>query len=215
MPDVVIFLGPSLSPAEARRRLDADYRPPVRRGDLLPLLADPPRVVGIVDGVFFQRLAISPKEILRLLEAGTTVVGAASMGALRAVELGPFGMLGVGRIHELYRSGAVTADDEVAMAFDPETFAPASEPLANIRLALADAQAAGILTSREQARLLLAMRRLHFPERSHRRLLGFAAGLLPADRRGALEGFLRREEANAKRQDALALLEAVRGLPYA
>jgi TfuA protein len=37
----------------------------------------------ILDGEFAQNLSVSPKEILRLLDAGKEVVGAASMGALR------------------------------------------------------------------------------------------------------------------------------------
>src|SRR5436309_15622699 len=101
----VIFLGPSLAIKEAAAILDADYRPPVKRGDIDVLISPPPPAIGIIDGEFFQSLAISPKEVLRAIEAGIPVWGASSMGALRAAELYPFGMIGVGTVFELYLSG--------------------------------------------------------------------------------------------------------------
>src|SRR5262245_35548505 len=95
----VVFLGPSMPLADARRILDADYRPPVRRGDLEALPGG--TLVGIVDGVFDQSLAVSPREIRDALERGVRILGSSSMGAMRAVELGAFGMIGVGRVFKI------------------------------------------------------------------------------------------------------------------
>ncbi len=39
------------------------------------------------------------------MKKGVKVYGSSSMGALRASELDEFGMVGVGRIYECYRSG--------------------------------------------------------------------------------------------------------------
>ena len=118
---------------------------------------DPPAAVGIVDGEFYQRLAISPKEILRLLDAGIPVFGSSSMGALRAVELESCGMIGVGAIFEQFRSGALEADDEVAMTFCPETLRPTSEPLVNIRVALRTG------TAKDAAAAARNRLRIHYP----------------------------------------------------
>jgi hypothetical protein len=115
----IVYLGPSLPLHRAQRFLKADYRPPVRRGDL-PEWYD--GTVIIIDGEFRQSLSVSPNEILRLLDRGTLVVGAASMGALRAVELGPFGMLGVGWVYDAYLCGRIEADDEVAVTYNPDGF---------------------------------------------------------------------------------------------
>ena len=41
------------------------------------------------------------------------------MGALRAAELHVFGMVGVGRVFELFRDGLLEDDDEVAVAHGP------------------------------------------------------------------------------------------------
>ena len=53
----------------------------------------------IVDGEFGQSLSVWHKEILHALHRGIRVVGASSMGALRAAELDRFGMEGVGEIY--------------------------------------------------------------------------------------------------------------------
>src|SRR5260221_260127 len=77
----IVYLGPSLPREEAEGLIQADFRPPVRRGDLATIEAG--RTVVILDGEFDQSFPVSPKEILRLLDAGSTVMGAASMCALR------------------------------------------------------------------------------------------------------------------------------------
>ena len=53
-------------------------------------------------------------------------IGAASMGALRAAEMHRYGMVGVGKIFEMYRDGEED-DSLVAMTFDPETFRPLTD----------------------------------------------------------------------------------------
>ena len=44
-------------------------------------------MVGIIDGVFDQALSVSVFEIRAALKRGVIIWGAASMGALRAVEV--------------------------------------------------------------------------------------------------------------------------------
>jgi hypothetical protein len=211
----VIFLGPSLSQDDARQVLDVEYRRPVQRGDIDELLSDPPDIVGIVDGQFFQNLSVSPKEILRALRAGVTVFGSSSMGALRAVELLPYGMIGVGQIFKLYRSGRVDADDEVAMVFSPSDLRALSVPMVNIRFALRAAAAEGLITQAERRLLLKYSRGLYFPERSYGHLLSLAAGSIDGQRLTALKDYLRHRAPDAKREDALCLLSAVRQRLYA
>ena len=68
-----------------------------------------PRAVGIIDGYFQQVPSVWHKEILWAMAQGVHVFGSASMGALRAAELAPFGMRGVGLIFEAYRDGSPRA----------------------------------------------------------------------------------------------------------
>ena len=201
MRDTVVFLGPSLAREDAERILDADYLPPICRGDL-ERLPEHVRFVGIVDGEFYQNLSVSPKEVLKLLCRGVTVCGASSMGALRAVETWTLGMIGVGQIFTMYRDGVLDADDEVALIYEPETYRKLSEPLVNIRAALDMAATASVIDEQGKNDLLLKMKSLYFPERSHRALQAMSPRLRDYFRTVPLP--------DLKRDDALQLLHTMR-----
>lgn len=202
MHKTAVFLGPTLDIAMARSICEAEYLPPVKRGDLLKL---PPEVctVGIVDGEFFQSLAISPKEVLAMLDRGVKVFGASSMGALRAVETAPYGMVGIGRVFEMYRDEEIDADDEVAMTYDPLTYRATSEPLVNIRCALQDAVRCGVVAPSEAEEVLHAVRAEYFPDRSYR---------LAFERSPAFEAFVKEKRPDQKRDDAILLLRTMAAL---
>jgi hypothetical protein len=207
----VVFLGPSLDHAAAARVLDARYLPPVARGDIDALLADgAPEAIGIVDGRFFQSLAISPKEVLRAVDAGCRVYGASSMGALRAAELAPYGMIGVGSIFEMYRDEVVDADDEVAMIYDPASLCAMSDPLVNMRVSFAAASRDGVISQSEAELCVAAARRLYYPDRTYRAVLEAVAGRLQRATRTALEAYVTALAPDAKREDALRLLAVMR-----
>lgn len=209
-PNPIIFLGPSLPVADARAVLDADYRPPVQRGDVLTAAEARPPLIGVIDGVFLATLPPSPMEVLRALRTGVPILGAASLGALRAVELEPFGMIGVGRIYQMYRRRQLTADDEVALVFAPSDYRPASEPLVNMRHALAHARRAGVIEERERRQLVRLAQARYFPERSWPHLWEDAAGVVSESTRAALRRFIERGDFNLKRADALRLLVKAR-----
>jgi hypothetical protein len=65
--NAVVFLGPSRPRADGRSAFPADYRPPVRQGDVYRAVMDGARVFGIVDGYFHDVPAVWHKEILRAL----------------------------------------------------------------------------------------------------------------------------------------------------
>ncbi|MFE7117264.1 TfuA-like protein [Streptomyces sp. NPDC057654] len=129
--------------------------PPVRHGDLLQLAAGPGDTVVIIDGLWHQCAPVRHKEILVLLDSGVRVLGTASMGALRAAELAPYGMIGIGRIYEDFRTGALEADDEVAVLHTPDGRA-LTEALVNLRTAIRRAAASDRITD-AQARDLQAL----------------------------------------------------------
>src|SRR5262245_55733660 len=116
-----VFLGPSCSWDEARAVLEAEYRPPARRGDLLRAVADGVGTIVLIDGVLVYDYPPSPKEVFAALEQGVSVIGTASLGALRSVELRNHGMKGFGTIYQWYLSGIIDRDDEVVVPFDAET----------------------------------------------------------------------------------------------
>jgi hypothetical protein len=207
----VIFLGPSLPQSEARKLLDADYRPPVKRGDLqsLPSCTS---VVGIVDGVFMSESAVGHREILSLLQSGIKVIGGSSMGALRAAELSDFGMIGVGKVYEMYASGAIDGDDEVALVFNPETLEAMSEPLVNIRLTISKAAAKDVISEAEANELVGEMKAVYFPERSYSLLLGKARKVLGRNRARRLKEFVGKNAKDLKKSDALMVIATIKTL---
>ena len=207
----VVFLGSTLPVSEARSSLDADYRPPVKRGDIDALsIKRRPAAIAIIDGEFFQSLAISPKEILRAIEQGVPVWGASSLGALRAAELHPFGMMGVGTVFELYRSGRVMFDDEVAVAYSRENGRPVSEAMINIRVALNRARREGIVGTAVARRLITQARSMYFPDRSWPALWHRAEAWLPANDLRALQQYIARVKPDVKRDDARLLLRQMK-----
>ncbi|MDD1659585.1 MAG: TfuA-related McrA-glycine thioamidation protein [Methanomicrobiales archaeon] len=207
MPGIVVFLGPSLDRAEATRILTAVYRPPAARGDLSRAAEEGARIIGLIDGVFFQESAVGHREILQALGRGARVVGASSMGALRAAELHTLGMEGVGRIFRCYRDGIITSDDEVALLFDPEYYHPLSEPLVNIRWAAARAARAGIITPEEEESIVDAAESLYFPERTYPLIVRMAG--LTGDRPRAFLRFASEPEQDLKRRDAVEALHRI------
>ncbi len=207
---VFVFLGPSLHPREAAALLNATYLPPIRRGDLKTLPPAETRAVAIVDGEFYQSLAVAPKEVLALIETGVPVYGASSMGALRAVELHPYGMIGVGSVFRLFRAGVLDADDEVALAYCPETYRALSEPLVNTRYGLRAAVREHILSAAEAKAIVAELKDVYFPDRTRQRRMSIAQGLLGIERAAAVDRFIASNGPDRKELDARLLLCRIR-----
>lgn len=179
----IIFLGPSLSHEKAKKIFDADYRPPAKKGDFMRLAADPNiRMVGFVDGVFLQDYPPTPIEVYQLArKQGVLLAGAASLGALRAVELEKFGMVGIGKIFQLYKSGKVDADDEVAVTFAPEgDYRLQSEAMIDIRYNLFLARKKGVIGKKAKVALAKVAKEIYFPHRNYSNILEEAKGRHPA-----------------------------------
>lgn len=213
MSDVYLFLGPSLTPKEAAGELAAICLPPAAQGDIYRAAASRPAAIGLVDGYFENVPSVWHKEILWALSQGVAVYGAASMGALRAAELYPFGMVGVGWVFEAFRDGVLEDDDEVAVTHGPAEigYRHLSEPMVNIRRTLQRAEEAGVIRSSVRAALERFAKNLHYPRRDYAEVLrlGAAAGL-PEGQLGALRAWLPAGRVDQKRQDATAMLRLMR-----
>src|ERR1017187_375603 len=206
----IVFLGPSLRAGEARGILDADYRPPAGRGDMTAAARESPPVIGLIDGVFLASLPPSPLEVLEVLRGGTAVMGASSLGALRAVELESHGMVGIGKIFAMYRRRQIIADDEVALVFSGEDLRPLSEPLVNIRYGLSAARRVGVIGARERQCLIRIAKEIYFAERTWPLVFHSAKNCMDSDRLEALAAFIDQGAFDLKRKDAVQLLHAVR-----
>lgn len=208
----VVFLGPTLPRAEAEALLPgALVLPPARQGDVFRAVrAHRPGAVGLVDGAFLDVPAVWHRELLWALDRGVRVYGAASMGALRAAELHPFGMTGVGRVFAAYRDGAFPGwddafedDDEVAVIHAPPEAGGAalSDAMVDVRWTLLRAERAGVVGRAARDALAHAMKARHFPDRTLAALRA-QADPAPAEWIGA-------HHVSLKAQDAREMLRAV------
>ncbi|HEY7734366.1 MAG TPA: TfuA-like protein [Nitrososphaera sp.] len=212
----VIFLGPSLSHEKAKKILpEAEYRPPAKKGDLLRLAADSEvRMVGLVDGVFLQDYPPTPIEVYHLaVKPGVILAGAASLGALRAVELEKFGMMGIGRVFQLYKKGLIDADDEVAVTFAPEgDYRLQSEAMVDIRYNLFLAKKKGIIGGKTKKAMTAVAKEIYFPHRNYAQIIEAAMNRhaeLDAEI-CAFEKYIGSERKSLKESDAIRLVEYFR-----
>ena len=210
---IVVFLGPSLKLADAQALLpNAMFLPPACMGDVLTAVHRGATVIGIIDGLFDQVLSVWHKEVLFALSRGVHVFGSSSMGALRAAELHPFGMVGVGQIFDAFSKGELEDDDEVAVAHGTTEggYRPHSEAMVNLRAGLRRALTRGLITEAEHDVLVRGAKALFYPERSWAAIrdIGLASGL-PRERVDALVSDMRQDPLDIKRQDALMLLKHI------
>lgn len=207
--DTLVFVGPTLPADDVRARLPgATVLPPAAVGDVLRATRRRGvRRIAIVDGYFEQMAAVWHKEVLVALERGIAVYGAASMGALRAAELAPFGMIGVGTIYRDYARGTLVADDEVAVAHLPAEYGyrAVSDALVNIRHGLARAVTARVIPAALHDPLVALAKARFYRDRSWAQLLADArAHGLAADALAAWP------KPDRKAEDARLLLKRLR-----
>jgi hypothetical protein len=209
----VVFLGPSLPLADAEAVLRADYRPPAGMGDIYELLGSGVETIVLIDGVFHTAPAIWQREIVAAIDEGLTVFGGVGMGALRAQELSACGMIGYGTINDWYRDRVIDGDDEVALRYEAEgtEYRALSEPLVNLRFALAEATRVGLIDSGEEAALARLAKGTSYPLRSRQLIVDseLVRGWSKA-KAATLDAVLQRA-ASLTRRDSIALLEHVRG----
>lgn len=215
MVKIIIYTGLSIPFDEAREILDSTddveviYRRPVKRGDLGHDIKENPDIIGIIDGVFHQNSAVGHREILNVLKKGIKVIGASSMGALRASELDSLGMIGVGYCYEQYSTGKVTSDDDVAVMLDSKTLEALSVPLISMNYVFENALSKNIITSDEKEELSQIAKSTFYPKRNYAQTL--AESSLDNDKKTVLINFIR-ETGDIKKEDAKKLLNYIKNL---
>ena len=215
MQKIIVFLGPSLDQPAAEKILScAQYRPPAKRGDVLSAVQDGATIIGLIDGVFHQESAVAHREILAAVKKGVRVVGSSSMGALRAAEMDTLGMVGIGEVYRMYKSGELESDDEVALVFDPSSGLALSEPLINIRFTLKRAIKEGIIDTASHDALLSAARRLFYSKRTYRTIVSQADILIDDETKERFLSWVEIGQCDQKKNDAIAALEYIRTMSH-
>jgi hypothetical protein len=208
-----VFVGPSLHSHAFLTDCSFDWRPPAAEGDLYRAAKRRPDAIGLIDGQFEGTPTVWHKEILWALSQGIRVYGAASIGALRAVELAPFGMIGVGAIYRDFRDGRLEDDDEVALVYADEEsgFRPLTEPMVDIRASLNGARRAAALSDKSAGVLARRAKNLFFKDRTWPHVMkeGLAARV-PSSQLARLGRWLAKNRIEQKRLDAIALVRMMR-----
>ena len=208
----IVYLGPTLRREEAIKILDADYRDPAKKGDFLMLSqdSDEKKYVGFIDGVFLHDYPPPPIEVYHLAtRKNIELIGASSLGALRAVELEKFGMKGIGKIFQLYKNGVINADDEVAVTFVRGSNLLQSEAMIDIRFNLFLAYKRGIITNETKKRFAKIAKRIYFPFRNYQDLINLAQQQFPSiyNEIESFRSYILKNRDSLKARDAIKLLK--------
>lgn len=210
----VIFIGPTLSIDKAKEILDADYRPPAKKGDLLKLIPTAVKFVGLIDGYFLQDYPPTPIEVYNLLRKKDVLVfGSSSLGALRAVELKRFGMIGIGKIFNLFLKGVIDSDDEVAVTFT-EYREYQSDALIDIRYNLFLAQKKQIIDKNTKRNILRIAKKTYFPYRTYDDILEKSKKVFSLQKK-QIEDFgeyISKHKVSLKEKDAIRLLFNIKNI---
>ncbi len=207
----IVFAGPSIHGLDLPPG-DTLIRPPAQRDDVAAAVEEGATVIGLIDGHYEQVASVWHKEILYALSMGVHVLGAASMGALRAAECEAYGMVPVGEIAGRYCRGEIYDDDAVALLNGPAelAYAPLTEPLVEVEATLARLLNIGAVTAEEHAALAGAAKRTFFKDRTDTALV---VGVVEAERRDELLAAYRRHRVALKSRDAAELLAIVAAMP--
>ena len=211
----VLFAGPSLAGVDLSHiSTNVVLRGPAQQGDVTRAVIGGATAIGLVDGLFEAVAAVWHKEILFGLSEGVRIFGAGSMGALRAAECAPFGMMGIGAVYRRYASGELDDDAAVAQVHAPAElgYTPLSEALVNVEATVANAERRGLINAREARGLRHEAERIFFKDRTWDRIIEIMPGITTSRRTG-LRSAVSEASIDVKRQDAEDLLIHLDGLP--
>jgi hypothetical protein len=170
-----VFAGPSLSGRTLPRHIHR--LPPAARGALRSAVRSGYTRIGFVDGALEENERLPLREIREaLVTPGVTLVGGASMGAIRAVQLESEGMRGVGRVFRLLRRRSLVDSDEVYVLHAPAGlhYRCLTIPLVNIRYTLRAMRLAGHISPADEQQLVMRMGSVPWFDRDRHSLCGAA-----------------------------------------
>jgi hypothetical protein len=125
-------------------------------------------------------------------------------------------MVGVGEIYQLYASGELIDDDEVALVHGLEDtgYRPLSEPMVNVRATFRRAKDEGVIATKLFEQLTAIAKSIYFPERTFPAIFSKAATVgIPQKELEAIARFVKEKYVDTKRQDAILLLRTLGDLP--
>jgi YcaO-like protein with predicted kinase domain len=157
----LVFAGGSLSREDAPHDEDLVWCGPVEQGDMLAAVLDGFETILIIDGYFYTKFPCTTFEVMVALEQGINVFGSSSIGALRAVELDRYVMVGVGEVYRYLKEQPIKPYHVVAQTYDERDHA-LTTPLIEILYFLECAEAEAIVTHAQRQALNEVAGAIHF-----------------------------------------------------
>jgi hypothetical protein len=201
------FVGPSLGGYSASPGID--LLPPATRGALMAAVKAGYTRIGFIDGAIEDASRVPLREVRQALATpDVELLGGASMGAIRAVQLESAGMRGVGRVFRLLRHGGVVDSDEVYVLHAPAAlhYRCLTLPLVNIRYTLRSIRRSGHLALTDEQAILQYMHDVPWFDRDRHSLSAAVYAICGGSRctrvLQAFESLYR----DVKREDALLVL---------
>ncbi len=154
-----IFAGPSLAGQSVPPEIE--MFPPATQGALTAAVTSGYTRIGFIDGAIEEGERLPLRELREALATpGVTLLGGASMGAVRAVQLESSGMHGHGHVFRLFRRGSLADRKEVYVLHAPAAlrYRCLTLPLVNVRYTLRAMRMACHFGRAEEQALLRYMR---------------------------------------------------------
>lgn len=172
-----VFVGPSL-PTRLVTAHDVLIKPPAAKGDIFDAALAGATIIGLIDGTYDTHLSVWHKEILFALSRGIRVLGASSMGALRAAECQAYGMEPVGKIAQGFVAGLYDDDSDVALLHAPKElgWVPITEPIVDVWATVENLVSLNEISECQATQILSIARSIHFKKRTTDSLFGAIEG---------------------------------------
>lgn len=214
--EIIVFSGLTIKQSTVKNYCNCLFFDPVKAGDIPSIVnTHKPKCIGIIDGFFHNTSAVLHKDILYALSKGVQVFGAGSIGALRAAELYPYGMIGIGKIYLDYKNEVVTGDDEVAV---PSVYLPSLksfivpnnyDALINFRYTLQNAKDKGIIDDSFVAKCISFLKTKSFIDRNWQLIFDEKIGLDLSMLKSLQQNF-EKVYINQKQLDSIELLKQLK-----
>lgn len=214
---IIVFCGPTITAFEASKIINAEFRPPIKHGDLISCVYnDHPDVIVIIDGVFINKLSVWHSEINEAINKGVTVYGASAMGAIRAAEMQKWGMRGVGEVFSLFSNGIIEADDEVFCDYTliDGIYKKNTISVINLRYILSKATESLIISKDHADEIINTVKSLFYKERTISLIMNacMEKGTLNHNESKRLVEIISQSDLDIQKIDAIKCLEAVKKL---
>ena len=130
------------------------------------------------------------------------------------MELEKFGMIGIGKIFRLYKTGKIDGDDEVAVTFEEGQHILQSEAMIDIRFNLFIAKRKGIIDENTKRVIIKVAKSIYFPYRNYTDILDLTKKKYPRSDSHieSFRAYITNNRESLKERDAIQLIKYIKKL---